>query len=268
MKRNLLRFFQGMLIGVGSILPGVSGGMLCVLFGVYEPMMLLLSAPLMAIKLHWRMFLPLMFGASVGFFGLAGAAQWAFERAQAMSTCLFLGLIAGSLPPLWAEAGRTGRSSTDRRLCRASFLWMLTLMIAIRIASPAAIRPNAGWFFFCGAVWGLSLVLPGLSSSTVLIFLGLYQPMTSGIASLQPECILPLGAGILLTVLLSARRIEYLLAHHRAALHHFLFGTVCASAVMIVPTEYSGVLQSVACMVCAAFGFGVAVFLQMLNPDY
>ena len=268
MKQTLLRFFQGILIGVGSILPGVSGGMLCVLFDVYEPVMLLLSAPLTAIQIHWRMFVPLMLGASVGFFGLAGAAQWAFEQQPAISTCLFLGLIAGSLPPLWAEAGRTGRSSTDKRLCRASFLWMLTLMIAIRTTSPAAIRPNAGWFFFCGAVWGVSLVLPGLSSSTVLIFLGLYRPMTAGIASLQPMCILPLGAGILLTVLLSARRIEYLLAHHRAALQHFLFGAVCASAVMIVPTKYSCITQAVACMVCAAFGFGVAVFLQMLNRDY
>lgn len=268
MKRNLLRFFQGMLIGIGSILPGVSGGMLCVLFGVYEPVMQLLSAPLMAFRAHRRMFAALIPGVLIGFFGLASAAQWAFDLAPTISTCLFLGLIAGSLPSLWTESGRHGRSSTDKRLCRASFLWMLTLMIVIRTASPAAVCPNAGWFFFCGAVWGLSLVLPGLSSSTILIFLGLYQPMTAGIAALRPDCIFPLGAGILLTVLLSARWVGHLLRHHHAALHHFLFGAVCASAVMIVPTEYSGALHGIRCILCSAFGFGAALLLEMLNPDY
>ena len=54
----ILRAIQGALIGVGAILPGVSGGVLCVLFGIYRPMMELFSHPAGAIKKYWRLLLP------------------------------------------------------------------------------------------------------------------------------------------------------------------------------------------------------------------
>ena len=67
-----LRLGQGVLIGMGGILPGVSGALLAVLFGVYRPMMEVLSHPRRALGQYWRLFLPLALGAAVGFLGGAG----------------------------------------------------------------------------------------------------------------------------------------------------------------------------------------------------
>lgn len=255
----VLRLVQGALIGAGAILPGVSGGMLCLLFGVYEPMMALLSQPFKAFREHRRLFLPLMLGGLAGFFGLARAAEWAFAQDASAATCLFLGLVAGSLPPLAQDAG-----SSHRRFFTGSLALMLALMALARNLS-LSVQPNALTYLLGGAVWGLSLVLPGLSSSTLLIFLGLYQPITAGIAALDPACILPLGTGIVLTVLLTARWVSRLLETHRDALLNAILGAVCASALMILPLNYQGWLHGLFCLLCAVWGFGCALLLETVG---
>ena len=62
--KDLLRVLQGALIGGGAILPGISGGVLAVLFGVYQPLMELLTRPIQTIKKRWRLFLPLGIGCA------------------------------------------------------------------------------------------------------------------------------------------------------------------------------------------------------------
>src|SRR5699024_11628269 len=69
------------------------------------------------------------------------------------------------------------------------------------------IKPNFGWYVFCGCMWGLSMIVPGLSSSSVLLFMGLYQTMAAGIAKLDMAVCIPLGIGFLLT--LAARSEEH-----------------------------------------------------------
>ena len=58
---------QGAIVGVGAILPGVSGGVLCVAFGIYEPMMALLTNPVKSFKNYYKMFIPFLIGWVLGF---------------------------------------------------------------------------------------------------------------------------------------------------------------------------------------------------------
>lgn len=263
MKQIIFRFIQGMLVGAGAILPGVSGGMLCLLFGVYEPVMALLSSPLKTFRQHRRLFFPLFLGGGIGFLGLAQAVGWAFERDSAAAICLFLGLVAGSLPPVVLEADH---ARVHWKLFFASLIGTPALMLAAVFFAPA-IEPNPFWYFLCGAIWGLSLVLPGLSSSTLLIFLGLYQPMTAGVATLDLSCILPLGTGILLTVLLTARSVSRLLQTRPTALMSIILGAVCASCLMILPIEYESMLHGLFCLLCALLGFGAALVLEIMGQN-
>ena len=61
------RFMQGVLLGSSGVLPGVSGGVLCVVFGIYKPIMEILSSPVKKLKEYWKMLLPVGIGALVGF---------------------------------------------------------------------------------------------------------------------------------------------------------------------------------------------------------
>ena len=250
-----------MLIGAGAILPGVSGGMLCLLFGVYEPVMALLSSPLKTFRRHRRMFVPLMLGGAAGFLWLAQAVAWAFTHDSAAAVCLFLGLTAGSLPSIVPDSGRL-----HFKLFCAGLLGMPALMLSAAFVAPA-IAPDPFGYFVCGAVWALSLVLPGFSSSTLLIFLGLYRPMTAGIAALEILCILPLGAGLLLTAALTAKPVRRLLRTRRAALMSVILGTVCSSCMLILPLEYRNWIHALFCLMCALTGFGAALILDWMSRN-
>lgn len=78
--RALLRLGQGALIGLGAVLPGVSGGVLCVVFGVYRPIMELLSHPFSAIKKYYKLLIPLVIGGALGFVVISKLLGFLLDR--------------------------------------------------------------------------------------------------------------------------------------------------------------------------------------------
>ena len=106
--RLLLQLLQGALIGLGSVLPGISGGVLSVVFGIYKPLMELLANPLSRLKTHVPKLLPYLAGAAIGFMGVANLLAYFLEKYPAPSVCLFVGLITGMLPSLWQEGTQQG----------------------------------------------------------------------------------------------------------------------------------------------------------------
>lgn len=255
-------------------------------------MMELLSHPGRAFKKYYKLFIPVIIGWALGFVALAKVVELAFGEDSVIATCLFFGLIVGTLPSLWKEAGLKGRDKRCGVVFGVSFVVLFALLAIFKFSSAAAIAPNSWWYFFCGAVWGLSLVLPGLSSSSILLFMGLYEPMTAGIGSIatylkdviafilgkggeafpalsqiQWGCILPLLGGILLTALLTARFVNHLLETRYALVYHIILGVVCASTLLIIPTQYEGAMQVIWCVVCAVLGFGGALVLDKFGSN-
>ena len=108
LKTVLLRLVQGFIIGAGGILPGISGGVLSVIFGIYRPVMEVLAHPLNGLRRHLSLLLPVGAGAILGFLCGGGLILVLFDRSEKLATCLFIGLIPGTLPSLWgADAART-----------------------------------------------------------------------------------------------------------------------------------------------------------------
>ena len=143
----VMRVLQGALIGLGAVLPGISGGVLCVVFGIYKPVMELLSNPFKNFKTHVPRLIPVIIGGAVGFMGIANLLAFFLEKYPDPSVCLFVGLIGGMLPSLFREAGEQGRS-------RGSWISMAIAMAAIFLllgslnASSVQILPNFGWYLF------------------------------------------------------------------------------------------------------------------------
>ena len=264
----LFRIIQGAIIGVGAILPGVSGGVLCVVFGIYQPMMELLAHPFKTFKKHARLLLPVLIGWVIGFVGLARLVEWMFSSSYTVATWLFIGLIAGMLPSMYRDAGKQGRPARGWIAFFISTALILILLFFVNEGSGINIQPNIWWFFVCGVLWGVSMVVPGLSSSSLLIFLGLYQPMTAGIADLVPGVIFPLIVGALLTILLSARAVDYLLKKHYTVMFHMILGFVVASTIMIIPrhaVDYGSLSDIVLSPVCCVLGFAVALLMDRIG---
>jgi putative membrane protein len=253
-----LSVIKGAIVGAGAILPGISGGVLCVTFGIYRPMMALLSHPIRSFKVYYSLFVPFLIGWITGFLYLARVVEWLFNASSVLAIALFVGLIGGTLPSLFRDAGKKGVTLGSWTGFSISLIVLFAFLSYFNTTDQAVIDATLWWFFFCGAIWGLSLVIPGLSSSSILIFMGLYQPMTAGIAALDFRVILPLLAGLALTVSLTARIVNHLYEKHYSLISHIILGIVIASTLRIVPINISGAGELVLVILCFVLGYGIS----------
>lgn len=266
--RLVLRVLQGMLIGVGAVLPGISGGVLCVVFGIYKPIMELLSSPIKKCKTHVPRLLPVIVGAVLGFLGVAKVLAFFLERYPDQSVCLFVGLIAGMLPSLFREAGEQGRTRGSWISLVAAFSVVLALLLSLNVLS-ITIAPSFGWYLFCGFCMALSIIAPGMSFSTLLMPLGLYTPLVDGIGNLDFGVLVPAGIGALVTIVCLAKAINALFTHFYSCAFHAIVGIVIAATLVIIPfgSFTQGVGTAVANIVCLVVGVVAALALDKFNQS-
>ena len=266
--RLVLRVLQGVLIGVGAVLPGISGGVLCVVFGIYKPVMELLSNPLRNFKTHVPKLLPVIVGMGVGFLGVAKILAFFLETYPDPSVCLFIGLIVGMLPSLFREAGEQGRPKGSWVSMGVAFVFILALLISLNLFS-VSIAPHFGWYLFCGFCLALSVIAPGMSFSTLLMPLGLYTPFVDGLGNLNFSVIVPAGIGAVITVICLAKAVDALFDRFYPYAFHAIIGIVIAATIMIVPFGSFAVSVGAAAVnvVCLAVGVIAALALDKFNSS-
>ena len=254
----VLRLFQGLLIGVGGILPGVSGGVLCIVFGIYKPLMEVLASPVQKLREHWKTLLPVALGSAAGFFLLVHLVSAVMEKYEALATCVFAGLILGTLPSLVRTAGTGKRSPSSYAAFLISFACFFALFSFLEQGGGMQITPSFLWFLLAGAIWGISIVLPGLSSSAVLIFLGLFEPLVEGAKRLDFGVLIPLALGGVGVIVLLSRLINRLYEKHFSVMSHAIIGIVLATTLPILPTHFAGVADFCVQFALIAVGFVAA----------
>lgn len=262
----LFRIAEGALIGLGAVLPGISGGVLCVIFGVYKPVMELLSHPIKNFKTHVPKLMPIIIGIVIGFLGIANVLAFFLEKYPAQSVCLFVGLIAGMLPSLWREAGEKGRNKYSYISLVIAGIVVFSILSCLQIFS-VTITPNFGWYIFCGFCLALSVIAPGMSFSTLLMPLGLYTPFVDGIGKLNFEILIPSGIGAVVTVICLAKAVDSLFEHHYSVAFHAIVGIVTIATVMIIPFGsfmVSGT-QFLVNSICLIIGVVSALLLDKFN---
>lgn len=263
--RFLLKVLQGALIGLGAVLPGISGGVLSVVFGVYRPVMELLADPLHKWRTHRKLLFPYMIGSAAGFLGVANLLAYVLEIYPEPSVCVFVGLIGGMLPSLWREAGEQGRTRGNVKAAGAAFAAMLFLLLVLQRTWTVA-DPGFGDYLFCGFSFALSVIAPGMSFSTLLMPLGLYTPFVEGIGHICPEVLIPGGIGCAVTFVCLARWINHLFERNYAMMFHVIFGIVGAATAMMVPwRSFAAPAAASRNLFCIAAGIAAALLLEIMN---
>lgn len=267
-KTDLLRLIQGIIIGGGAILPGVSGGVLCAAFGLYMPLMKLFAHPFRELRKNFKMWLLVIAGIGIGFLGFAVGVSWLLKSASGIAMCLFAGLIFGTLPALFREAHTGSKNARAHGKARyitmiCSFVLSFVLFMVITMLQKnehISITPNIWWFGFCGVLWGLSFVVPGMTSSSILMLLGLYEPMTDGIVALDFGVIIPMGIGILAIALTLSRVVNLIFTRFYTEAYYAVIGVVVSSTLVIIPTGFSSVWALVSCVAVALLGAFASYF--------
>ena len=264
-SRWLRYFFCGILIGAGAILPGVSGGVLAVVFDIYRPFMEVLTRPRKVLPRYWPMMIPLGVGWCAGFMLFAKGIATAITLSNAVTTWLFIGLIVGTVPSLFREAGKEGRSAAAWGSFALCALAVFGGLFYVSRVAHVEVEPNFWWYNFCGALWGMGIVIPGMTSSSVMMALGLYKPMLEGLARLDFWVLSAALPGMFLTIALLARLVTWFFRRHYAVAFHGILGFVVASTLVIVPTVYSSTGEAVLSALCCAAGFWLAFFLARME---
>ena len=265
-SKLVLQICQGALVGLGAVLPGISGGVLCVVFGVYKTIMEFLSDPFRKMKSHLPVLIPFGIGGVIGFLGVANILSVLLEKYPAPSVCVFIGLITGMMPSLFREAGEKGRDGKSYISMIIAMIFIFALLISLKIFS-VTIVPNFIWYLFCGFCLALSVIAPGMSFSTLLMPLGLYEPFVAGIGNFDFGILIPGGIGALATVILFAKAVNSLFEKHYSVAFHAIVGVVIAATIMIIP--FGSFLTSAGSffinVVCLAAGIGTALALDQFN---
>lgn len=255
---------RGALVGLGGILPGVSGGVLCVAFGIYKPLMEVLSNPFVGLPKHLKMLIPFVLGGALSFVTLAGLIGTALQN-EALTVLVFstfVGLILGTFPALFREAGLEGRTKQSWVALFCSSISLTTFFLFLKYVQEVSITPNLYWYGFCGALWGVGIIVPGMSTSPLLMFLGLYEPMSLGIHRFDLTVIIPMGIGLLVTVLALARAVQRLFNKHYSLTFHCILGFVISSTIPIIPFQFRDTQEFVFSIVLAVTGFFFAYYMD------
>ena len=261
----LFRVVQGAFIGLGAVLPGISGGVLSVIFGIYKPIMELLSNPFKNFKTHVPPLIPVFIGGAVGFLGIANLLAFFLNKYPDPSVCLFIGLISGMLPSLFREAGEQGRTKGSWISLVVCMVFIFALLIGLKMTS-IEVAPNFLWYLFCGFCLALSVIAPGMSFSTLLMPLGLYTPFVDGIGHFDMSVLIPGGVGALVTVILFAKAINALFDNYYSIAFHGILGIVIAATVMIIPMEsFLSAGSAIVNIICIVVGVICALALDKFN---
>ena len=231
----LTRLVKGVLVGIGFILPGLSGGVLAVIFRIYDPIIRFLSRPFHQFWSQVRYFVPVGIGAGIGILLFSIVVDAAFGRFEAQFICLFIGFVIGTFPSLFRTAGKQGRAGKH---------WLIMLISAVAIfvvmlvggSLALNVAPSIPAWFGSGALIGLGVIVPGMSPSNFLIYFGLYDKMAAGIAAFDMTVIIPLVIGLVACVLLFAKAAAWAFDRHYAGMYHFILGMVVGSSLAIFPT--------------------------------
>ena len=261
----MLLILQGALVGVGAVLPGISGGVLSVIFGIYKPLMEFLSNPGRTFRTHLPKLLPFFCGYILGFLGIANVLSFFLEKYPDPSVCIFIGLIAGMLPSLFREAGEQRRSRGSFISMAACMCVIFGLLIGLQMTS-IKVTPNFIWYLFCGFCLALSLIAPGMSFSTLLMPLGLYTPFVDGIGHFDLNILIPGAIGGVATVICLSKAVNGLFRKYYSYAFHGIIGIVIAATIMIIPVSgFSRPETAVVNGLCILAGIVTALALDKFN---
>lgn len=235
----LTRFIKGVIIALGFILPGVSGGVLAAILGIYERMLKFMAHVRQNFKTDFLYFLPVGIGGLVGIGLLSKPLEYLLNHYQVIVLWGFAGTIIGTLPTLIKES--TSRTKRDKYDLLWFFLTLIGggLFLFFMSEILGTIPANFLGFTIAGVLIALGVLVPSLSPSNLLIILGLYTPMLKGFKSFDPLVFLPIALGGIISMLTFSKAMEKLIEHHHSRVYHFILGIVLASTILIlIPNPY------------------------------
>lgn len=260
--RNLLK---GVVIGVSNVIPGVSGGTMAVVFGIYDKLISSVTNFFKDFKKNILFLGTLAVGALIGIIAFSNIITLLLEKYPEQTNFFFIGLIVGTAPLLYKKA-------TEVKVNKLNYIWCIVAFIVVSLMgimgdpekNSVIIRELSGVnilkIFLAGFVAAATMILPGVSGSFVLLLLGLYETMTTAVKEFNIPLLMVVAFGVLMGFLLMTKIIDTLFKKFPQTAYFTILGLVVGSVFAIYP-GFTFSLGGIISIVCAVIGFGIAYLI-------
>ena len=258
------RLASGFVIGFGMVIPGVSGGVLAMVLGLYEPIIAAIANPLQDWRRNLRFLAPLGIGAAVCLLFLARLLEYLFAQHPLPTLYLFFGLVIASLPSMVRLANEKGfRLSYLVSLAAGLSALLLITSLPRHLGEGGAAQAGLVYRALMGGVLGVGLVVPGLSASFLLIAFGYYEKLLKALVNVDLAVLVPVGLGLGLTVLFASKVIHWLFRWQYGYVSYAIVGLMLGSLYVAFPGLPRTLSEYLLCLVLFACGVGLAsLFLR------
>ena len=242
LKHYLYTAFTGLTMGAADVVPGVSGGTMAFIMGIYEELVDALKAfnwRLLVLLLRlrfrdavaavpWRFLVVLGAGIAVAILVLAGPIGWLLDHRPVPLFAFFLGLVVASIVTV-ATRLRWSVTAVLCLLLGTAAAWSLVGLV------PRAMPHDAVTLFLSGAAAITAMILPGISGSFILLILGQYEFAIDAVRDRDFLALLPLAAGAVCGILPFVRILSWLLRRHHQITIALLIGFMAGSLRKVWP---------------------------------
>jgi putative membrane protein len=279
---------RGYLMGAADIVPGVSGGTIALVLGIYERLIASVRAGSSALgaflrldfsggvawlkNVEWGFILPLGAGVGLAILSLSHLLERLLRDHAVLMSALFLGLVAGSALVVW-------RLLTVRDVRRVVTIVVVTIVVFVLLGlredtsseSAAQLANPEMWaFFLAGSIAICAMILPGISGSFILVMLGMYGPVLSAVTDRNIVSLAVFGVGAVIGLALFSQMLHRALRDHYNTVMAALIGLMLGSLRVLWPWPRgvdSTALDAPNEDVIAAIAVAVFAFLVVMAID-
>lgn len=269
----------GTLIGVLSMLPGASGGVAAVVFGVYERMIDDLADIFRKWRTDFRFLFFLGGGMVVGMAVTAFGLDWLMSNLEVPAMFFFTGLIAGQFPDVYRMTQEDGEKA--KPLNYTALIVGILITVALMFAGNSGESTSEGGIahtpvmfavmILVGVIIAASKIAPGISGSAILLAMGLYKQLLSSFTSFDFAVIIVFGIGFVIGVLLFAKIVSWALKTYRKSTYYLIFGlTIGSTAIVAYMTVFAidNYLEAVSGIIAVVLGLAVSLWLSKISRKY
>ena len=264
-------FFGGITIGIANIIPGVSGGTIMVILGLFDKTMEAISN-IFKLKISFKermkylgFLIQVMIGVAIGLVVFAKILDYLFSHFEHQTLFLFSGLIIFSLPMLKKQELKGKKINIPFFIIGILIIGLLAYFSPekkeVVVPLEELIDKDLSLSYILilvimGAISGAAMLFPGISGSMVLLVLGyyyLYKSYVSNVTSFEPMVLVPLifiAIGVVIGIVGSAKLTHYLLENQRNKTVSLILGLVLMSGIVIIPTSGYDISITVSSLVC------------------
>ena len=265
----LSRMLKGLVVGVANIIPGVSGGTMAVVMGIYDKLIGAVSDLRRDFKNSVIYLFPIGVGALLGILLFSYLIEYLLANFTMPTNIFFLGLILGSIPMIYRRATREKLKKVSLLPFAASFA-VMTLLQNVTDAGSALITTldvgSAIRLFLSAVAAAACMIMPGISGSMIMVLLGVYTSVLTAISSFNIPVLIPVALGVLLGVFWGAKLIDWCMKRFEQQTYFAILGLIAGSILpILLNAGYTPGLHTLLSLIALIAGAAIAFWMSRMD---